>query len=43
MPLAALNAWNKVEELEKRTESFTKIIQGPKEDFTGFFRKIYFN
>ena len=35
--LAALNAWNKVEESGKRSESFSKITQGPKEVFTGFF------
>lgn len=26
--LASLNAWDKVEEPEKKSESFTKVIQG---------------
>ena len=30
---AALNAWDRIEEVRKKTESFTKIIQGPKETF----------
>lgn len=35
---AALNAWDRIEEVRKRTESFTKVVQGPKETFTNFFK-----
>ena len=27
---AALNAWDRIEEVGKKIESFTKVIQGPK-------------
>ena len=37
--LAALNAWDKVEESGKGFESFTKIIQDPKEAFSNFLNK----
>ena len=30
--------WDRVEESEKRAESFTIIIQGPKESFTDFLK-----
>ena len=40
MSLATLNAWDKVEESGKRTESFTKNIQGPKEAFTDFLQRL---
>lgn len=33
---AALNAWDKIQESGKRTEPFTKIIQGPIETCTEF-------
>ena len=33
----ALNAWDKGEETGKGLESFTPIMQGPKETFTNFF------
>lgn len=38
--LAALNARDKVEESGKRFESFTKIIQGPKEAFNYFLQRL---
>lgn len=38
--LVGLNAWNKFKEIEKRSESFTKIIQGPKEAFTDSFQRM---
>ena len=34
---AVLNAWDRVQEVGKRIESFTKIIQHPKETFIDFF------
>ncbi|XP_052610186.1 oxidized purine nucleoside triphosphate hydrolase isoform X1 [Peromyscus californicus insignis] len=37
---AALNAWDRVEEPGKKTESFTKVIQGPKESFTDFLQRL---
>ena len=33
---AALNAWKRIGEIRKKIESFTKVIQGPKEAFTDF-------
>jgi hypothetical protein len=39
--LAAFNAWGKVDKSEKRSESFTKIIQLPKESFTVFEKIEY--
>ena len=41
--LAALNAWDKVEESGTRSQSFNKIMQGLKEAFTEVFVKIDFN
>lgn len=38
--LVALNAWNKVEESGERSESFTKIIQGPNEAFNDFLKRL---
>lgn len=38
--IAALNAWNKVEELGKRIESFTKSIQDQKEVFADFLHRL---
>ena len=35
--LTVLNAWDKIEESGKRSESLTKIIQGLKEAFNNFF------
>lgn len=41
---AVLNAWDRVEESGKRTEQFTKVIQGPKKpSLFFFFTKIYFS
>lgn len=37
---AALNAWDKVEEPGKKSESFTKVKQGPKESFTDFLQRL---
>jgi hypothetical protein len=39
-PALALNAWGKVEESEKRSELFIKIIQDPKEAFTEFLKRL---
>lgn len=38
--LATLNAWDKVEESGKKSESFTKIIQGPKEAYTDILQRL---
>ena len=38
--LATLNAWDKVEESGKKSESFTKIIQGPKEAYTVILERL---
>ena len=35
--VAALNAWDRVEESGKRAESFTNIVHGLKEVFNDFF------
>lgn len=35
--MAALNAWDRIEEAEKKIELFTKIVHGPKEAFNDFF------
>lgn len=41
MPIAALSAWDKIQEPEKRTESYTNVTQDPKEPFSDFlFCKI---
>lgn len=37
---AALNAWDRIEEVGKRTESFAKVIQYPKETFTDFLQRL---
>lgn len=34
---AALNVWNRTEEVAKKIESCIKVIQGQKETFTNFF------
>ena len=36
---AALTAWDRIEEVQKKIESFTKI-KGPKETFTDFFQRL---
>lgn len=36
--LAALRTWDKVEEPRKRSTSFTKVIQGPGDTFTEFYK-----
>ena len=36
--LCAMYTWDRIEEVRKRTESFTKVVQGPKETFTNFFK-----
>lgn len=38
--LAALSSWDKVRESGKRSESFTKIIQGTQETFSDFFQRL---
>ena len=38
--LAALNAWDKFEESEKKFESFTNIRQGPKGAFTDSLQRV---
>ena len=37
--LAALNAWDKVE-VSEETESFSNMIQGPKEAFTDLLQRL---
>ena len=37
---ATLNAWDRTEEVGKKIESFTKVIQVLKENFHGFLTKI---
>lgn len=37
--LVALTAWDKVEEEGKRSMSFTKTMQSPRETFTDFFHR----
>lgn len=37
---AALNAWDKIQESGKRSEPFTKIVQGPKEVLTTFLQRL---
>ena len=36
----ALNAWDRIGEIGKKIESFTKDIQGPKEIFTDFLKRL---
>ena len=38
--MAALNAWDWIEETGKKAESFTKVIQSPKETFTDFLHRL---
>jgi hypothetical protein len=38
--LAALNAWDNVKESGKKAESFTKLIQAPKEAFTDGLQRL---
>lgn len=38
--LVDLNTWDKVEESQKRSESFTKNIQSPIEAFTNFLQRL---
>lgn len=38
--LCHLEVWNKFEESGKKSESFTKIIHGPKETFTNFIHRV---
>ena len=40
MPRAALNAWDKIEEVGRKIESFTKVMQGPKKAFMDFLQKL---
>lgn len=35
-----MNAWDRTKDVRKRTESFTKVIQGPKETFIDFFQRL---
>lgn len=37
---AALNAWDGTEGVGKKTESFTKVMQDPKETFTDFLQRL---
>ena len=37
---AALNAWDRIGEIGKKTESFTKAIQGPQETFTDLLKRL---
>ncbi|KAL6087973.1 hypothetical protein STEG23_022833, partial [Scotinomys teguina] len=36
----SLNSWDRIEEVEKKIESFTKVIQGPKETFIDFLERL---
>ncbi|KAL6040241.1 hypothetical protein STEG23_020317 [Scotinomys teguina] len=38
--MAALNAWDRIEEAGKKIESFTKVKQGPKESFMDFLQRL---
>ena len=35
-----MNAWDRIGEVGKKIESFTKVIQGPKEVFAGFLQRL---
>ena len=35
-----LNAWDRIGEVGKKIESFTKVIQGPKEAFMDFLQRL---
>ncbi|MGE9716614.1 hypothetical protein ACQP3F_33985, partial [Escherichia coli] len=37
---ATLNAWDRIGEVGRRIESFTKVIQGSKEAFRDFIRRL---
>ena len=37
---AALNAWDRTEEVGKKIESLAEVIQGPKEIFTDFLQRL---
>ena len=37
---AALNAWDRIEEVGKKLESFTRVIQSPSETFTDFLHRL---
>ena len=37
---AALNAWDRIGEMGKKIESFTKVMQGPKEAFVDFLQRL---
>ena len=39
-PMAASNAWNLIEEIGKKLESFTKVVQSPRETFTDFLHRL---
>ncbi|KAL6092577.1 hypothetical protein STEG23_034346, partial [Scotinomys teguina] len=39
-PTVALNAWNRIQEIEKKIEPFAKVMQGPKETFTDFLQRL---
>ena len=38
--MAALNAWDRIEDVGKKLESFTKVIQSPRETFTDFLQRL---
>ena len=38
--MAALNAWDRIEEIGKKLESFTKVVQSPRETFTDFLHRL---
>ena len=35
-----MNAWDRIEEVRKKTESLTKVIKGLKETFTDFLQRL---
>ena len=37
---AALNAWGRIGEIGKKIESFTKVVQGPKEALIDFLQSL---
>ena len=38
--MAALNAWDQIEEIGKKLESFTKVVQSPRETFMDFLHRL---
>ena len=36
----ALNSWNKIQKPGKRIESYTKVMQGPRETFSDFLQRL---